>query len=160
MLIYYPQLTCIYHSFSVVRLCGHWVCHYVLFATTKKQQSRYSCHGLYFIPQIVSSHSEVVGICWPCPCCKMWRGQAKYKCVLGFKKHEMVSAEREAREHAVAVLHSVSQGTPAVMDGCHPLQCPPHFLRSHRWRSHLSGSQPPAVPGRKKACDPIHPRHP
>lgn len=101
-------------------------------------------------PQIVWSHSKVVGICWPCPCCKMWRGQAKYKRVLDFKKHEMVSAEREAREHAVAVLHSVSQGTPAVMDGCQPLRCPPRFLRSHRWRSHLCGSQPPAVPGRKK----------
>lgn len=94
--------------------------------------------------------TKVTGICWPCPCCKMWGGQAKYKCVLDFKKHEMVSAQRKAREHAVAVLPSVSQGIGRDGWLSAPL-VPPHFLGSHRWRSRLSGSQPPAlsVPGRK-----------
>lgn len=45
------------------------------------------------------SHSKVTAICRPR--CKMLRGQAKYKCVLAFKKHEMVSPE--AREPAAAL---------------------------------------------------------
>lgn len=35
---------------------------------------------------------------------------AKFKCVLDFKKHEMVSAERKAREHTVAMHHRLSDG--------------------------------------------------
>lgn len=54
----------------------------------------------------------------------------------------MVSAERTVREQSVA-------GAPRALPSAPPV--PPHFLGSHRLRSLLSGSPPPAlsVPGRK-----------
>ena len=95
-------------------------------------------------------HTEISGICWHSLCCNMWRGQAKYTRVLDFKKSGMVSAERKAREHGVAVLHSVSQGTSCDRWLSAP-PAPPTFPGSHRWRSRPPRSQAPAlsVPGRK-----------
>lgn len=51
-------------------------------------------------------HIKVIGIRWLSLSCKMLQGQAKYKCVLDFKKRETVCAERKARDHAGAVLHN------------------------------------------------------
>lgn len=48
---------------------------------------------------MVMSHSKVTAICRAR--CKMLRGQAKYKRVFAFKKHEMVSPK--AREPAAAL---------------------------------------------------------
>lgn len=78
------------------------------------------------------SHTRAMSLCWLCPCCKMWRGQAKYKCVLDFKKHEIDGAERKAGEHTVA-----GPMAPSVMDGCQPLQCHP-ISWGHTTGGHVS----------------------
>lgn len=65
-----------------------------------------------------------------------------------------MSAERKAREHAVAVLHRLSQGTDC--DGW--LSAPPvpaHFLEvMSLWKSATS-----ALTSRMKNCDLIRPTH-
>lgn len=67
---------------------------------------------------------------WSCflPSCKMLREEAKYKCVLGFRKHEMVSAERDTEEHSAALSCDLQSVAVNLFN-------PPHFLRSHLWRS-------------------------
>lgn len=97
------------------------------------------------------SHTRAMSLCWLCPCCKMWRWQAKYKCVLDFKKHEIDGAERKAGEHTVA-----GPMAPSVMDGCQPLQCHP-ISWGHTTGGHVSlevshqNSQPHKLSNRAKA---------
>lgn len=100
----------------------HWAstCHF-------HQQSRYSCSQLDYFTQQRQVLSLSVDTVWLR--CEMLKGQAKYNCVLDFRKHKLGSAERKAREH-------VSAPGPWSM----VVKCLPCFLGSHRSRSGPCGS--------------------
>lgn len=68
----------------------------MLFSSTKTLQLQ--SPGLFYTA--ASGFDFVSGSVWLC--CKMLKGQAKYNCVLDFKKHKLGSAERKAREHLSA----------------------------------------------------------
>lgn len=83
-------------------------------------------HNRHLLPVSALFYTTIRLLYWShehfLPSRKMLRGEAKYKCVLGFRKHEMVSAERDTEERSAVLPCDLQPLRPATFPEVTPLE--------------------------------------